>query len=63
MRVSVLGLAFLIMLVLKLLGYIAISWWWVTVPLWGPTALLLAVALVALLIGGSVAGLIGLLAR
>ena len=27
---------FLIFLVLKLMGIIAWSWWWVTLPLWGP---------------------------
>lgn len=26
---------FLILLVLKLTGYIALSWWWITAPLWG----------------------------
>lgn len=30
---------FFIFLVLKLTGYIAWSWWWVTAPLWIPVAL------------------------
>lgn len=34
--VSILGIAFVI---LKLTGYISWSWWWVTAPFWGPTAL------------------------
>lgn len=29
---------FLVFLVLKLLGYISWSWWWVTAPLWAPVA-------------------------
>jgi fatty acid desaturase len=39
--ISLLGLVFLIFLVLKLTGIGAVatwSWWWVTAPLWLPTA-------------------------
>lgn len=32
---------FAIFLVMKLTGYIGWSWWYVTLPLWGPSALLL----------------------
>jgi hypothetical protein len=35
MQVPILGLAFLIMLTLKLLGATSLSWWAVTAPLWG----------------------------
>lgn len=35
------GTLFLIFLVLKLLGLIAWSWWWVTAPLWAPAVLLI----------------------
>ena len=50
---------FLIFLTLKLIGIITWSWWWVTAPLWGVPALLLAIlgacagvaALVFLVIG------------
>jgi hypothetical protein len=43
---------FLIFMVLKLTGYITWSWWYVTLPLWGPISLVLVimgiVALVAI---------------
>jgi hypothetical protein len=42
-------LLFCIFLVLKLLGKIGWSWWWVTAPLWIPIAFVLLV-LVAMLI-------------
>jgi hypothetical protein len=29
------GLLFIVLLVLKVLGYISISWWIVTAPIWG----------------------------
>ena len=35
-----LGVAFV---VLKLMGYIDWSWWWVTAPFWGSIALLLVI--------------------
>ena len=40
------GLLFLVFLVLKLLGKIAWSWWWVTAPLWGPVVLACVGALI-----------------
>jgi hypothetical protein len=40
------GLVFVVFLVLKLIGQIDWSWWWVTAPLWGE----LAIAAVVLLI-------------
>jgi hypothetical protein len=36
------GLMFLIFMTLKLTNVIDWSWWWVTAPLWGGVALLLA---------------------
>lgn len=33
--IGLFGAIFLVFLVLKLTGYIAWSWWWVTAPLWG----------------------------
>jgi len=33
------GLLFIVFLVLKLVGIITWSWWWVTAPLWGGFAL------------------------
>lgn len=47
---SLLGAA---MILLKLLGYIDISWWWVFAPFWFPIATVLGVlAFLALLAGG-----------
>lgn len=43
MKIGFVGLLFLVFLVLKLTGYVAWSWWWVTAPLWG-TVLLTFVA-------------------
>jgi hypothetical protein len=34
---------FLIFMVLKLTGYITWSWWYVTLPLWGPISLALVI--------------------
>jgi hypothetical protein len=42
---------FLIFLVLKLIGVIDWSWWWVTCPLWLPTAIVLG--LCAVFFGGA----------
>lgn len=39
------GLLFIAFLVLKLTKVIAWSWWWVTAPLWGPLAIVLAIIL------------------
>ena len=37
--ISVSGLLGIVFVVLKLMGYITWSWWWVTSPLWIPLAL------------------------
>lgn len=44
------GVLFVVFLVLKLLGYINWSWWWVTAPLWIPFALILLFLLIGLII-------------
>jgi hypothetical protein len=36
---SILGLLGVAFVVLKLVGVINWSWWWVTLPFWGPLAL------------------------
>lgn len=46
---SLLGIAFV---VLKLVGVIDWSWWYVTLPFYGPSAALLAIAAVLAVIGG-----------
>ena len=45
--VGLFGWMFLIFLTLKLTGYIAWSWWWVTAPLWGPLAVAVGVMVIA----------------
>ena len=39
---------FLVLLILKLCGVIAWSWWWVTAPLWVEALILLTIISVAL---------------
>lgn len=45
------GLLFVVFLVLKLTGTIDWSWWWVTSPLWIPSALALVLFGFAVVIG------------
>ncbi len=48
---GLLGSLFLVLLVLKVLGFVTVSWWWVTAPLWGPIAFIAALAGTILLFG------------
>lgn len=48
---GLLGIAFIVM---KLMGIITWSWWWVTAPLWGPLAALFAVLVVVLLVAAMI---------
>jgi len=41
---------FLIFMTLKLTGYITWSWWYVTLPLWGPLLLVLVIVGIAALV-------------
>lgn len=45
------GVLFLIFLVLKLTGLIDWSWWWVTAPIWIPLLVIVAILLVAAIVG------------
>ena len=47
------GLLGILFIGLKLAGYIDWSWWWVTAPLWGGLALVLAVLLGVGVIAGT----------
>lgn len=33
----------IVLIILKLLGILTISWWWVLAPIWGPLAVILGV--------------------
>jgi hypothetical protein len=41
--IDIFGATFIVFLVLKLVGTIDWSWWWVTAPLWIPLTLVLAI--------------------
>lgn len=47
---GVLGLLGVAFVVLKLLGYITWSWWWVTCPFWAPLAVAFAIIVIAVVI-------------
>lgn len=51
MKVGFGGLLFVLFLALKLTGYIAWSWWWITAPLWIPAVLVIAVVMIAVSLG------------
>jgi len=55
------GLLFIAFLVLKLCNVIDWSWWWVTVPLWGGLALVIAIFVVFFAIVGFLAFITGIL--
>ena len=57
--ISIFMVLFLIFLVLKLTSTISWSWWWVTCPLWGPCALVIAFTLLAGILAG-IGALIGI---
>lgn len=48
--IGVLGLLGVAFVVLKLLGVIEWSWWWVTAPFWGGFALGIAILAIVLLL-------------
>jgi hypothetical protein len=48
------GALFLVFLVLKLTRVIDWSWWWITAPLWGGTALAILFAIVCVLFIGKI---------
>ncbi|HBC7417597.1 TPA: hypothetical protein KEY88_000234 [Serratia marcescens] len=51
---SFFGVLALIFITLKLMGYIAWSWWWVTAPLWAPLAVLGALAILVFVVVGAI---------
>ncbi len=57
------GILFVIFLVLKLVGVISWSWWWVTCPLWIGFAFIGVIALVGLVLGGGALGVMKLFDR
>lgn len=54
MGTSMVGLLGVILVVLKLLGKIDISWWLVLAPFWVPTAIIILILLVVLAVAGLV---------
>lgn len=48
--VSLCTVLFLIFLVLKLVGVIDWSWWWVTAPLWIPFLIVLGISIITLIV-------------
>lgn len=57
--VGVFGCFFLVLFILKIIGQIDWSWWWVTAPIWCP----LALGGVFLVLGRIVAGIAKLFGR
>jgi hypothetical protein len=53
--IGVLGLLGVSFVVLKLIGIINWSWWWVTLPFWGGLALIFAILIIPIIIGVLVA--------
>jgi hypothetical protein len=49
---SIFGLLGVAFIVLKLVGVISWSWWWVTLPFWGPIILLFIILIIILTIIG-----------
>lgn len=47
--VSTLGLLGVAFVVLKLVGVISWSWWWVTVPFWGPLGIIAGICVIYIL--------------
>jgi len=60
--IGICGATFIVFLVLKLVGKIGWSWWWVTSPLWGPAAIVVGGILIFGVIYGVIV-LIGALKR
>jgi len=50
--ISFSALFFLVLFILKVLGVSSVatwSWWWITAPLWGPLALVIAIVIIVFL--------------
>lgn len=45
--IGLMGATFLVFLVLKLVGVIEWSWWWVAAPLWIPTGIAILAVVIA----------------
>lgn len=54
--ISIAGLLGVAFIILKLVGVIDWSWWWVLAPFWGPIALVVAIILVVLIVWAIVKG-------
>lgn len=48
------GVLTIVFIVLKILGYITWSWWWVLSPIWIPFALVIVVVIIGALLGADI---------
>jgi len=55
---SLAGTAFIVLLILKLIGTTHMSWWWVTAPLWIDAGLTIVIGLILAVFGLSIFGLL-----
>lgn len=53
--IGFLGALTILFIALKLTNYISWSWWWVLAPMWVPSAVVLGVLVILLVIAGVVA--------
>lgn len=60
---SIAGSVFIVFLILKLVGVIHWSWWWVTSPLWIDAAATALVIVIVILVGGSISAAFSLGSR
>jgi len=57
------GLFFLVLFVLKVLGKLTWSWWWVTAPVWGPFVLIVGITMLIVAVVLLAKGLVRFLER
>lgn len=53
MKIGFLGLLTIVFITLKLIGYIAWSWWWVLAPIWIPWAIVIVIFIIGAILVGS----------
>lgn len=43
--ISFFGVLYITVFVLKIMGYITLSWWWLTLPIWLPIIIIIIIAI------------------